>query len=973
MKRIQSYRPGNGFRVIVLIGFFLSYFSTAAFSQGDILNLAETRCNDCFSTEIYESEITDECITTTLVVKMKDRCYADLSHFMVAIPCGNITEVSNSGGWKIETDIKDPTTGLSGFKIDDIDGFGGCSKIDSFTVTFTVCSSDPGCLDEIYGHLKVAYKAGTCVFYEDVDNDSGDDDGDDGGNNGGNGLDLVLSPVNITCFNGNNGAVYSEITGGTPPFTYLWSNGSTESEITMLLAGTYYLEVTDSLGFVVSDSAIVTQPETGINISGEITHASCNKEDGGISTSVTGGVPPYIYSWSNGDSAANLADLGAGLYLLTVTDASGCSFNRGFKVEENSDLSVLLSPNYLECYQEGQGEILATVSGGTAPFNYLWSTGATTQNVSGLNTGAYTLTVTDADGCSYKQATYIGIKTLSLSSSVVSPTCNGGDDGEISITGVRNGTEPYTYVWDTGDTTETITGIPSGRYTVIVTDSFGCTLTKSINLADKKQLSLSFSVSPRDCNPDADAEVFLEGSGGEGPYEIYLGDSMVTSPVILPGNGDYVFTMMDALGCETTKTLTISSSDNLNLTTNISQPSCNGPETGSVVVIASGGTSPYRYEWFDGMIKASRDNLAPGTYDLQVVDANGCFKDASITIQEINDVSVEITGPADSIFCGTADNLVYAVTGGATGFEWELITQDTGWVMTASAMDQMVFDAGTGTALGVITVMNDEGCTASDTVSLGCYESDGGDGGDGSDGGDDGSGSDGDDDGNGGSDDCLVHCWNTTISKIESIGNNCYKFEMWVKTDGYCTHDLSHLVVGLDYGYVSKLYNSGGWNYELNSTDPKSGVYGFKIDDISGFGGKKKEFRNWFEVCFDHPGDDEYLPEQIPVVYKAGNCSYTQVLDVYEPGEGSDIDVCAYPNPFSEKIAISVCSPEDVDVDICIFNVNGHKVEQLYKGKLIKDVRYSFPFRGNYSTDNLFFYTIISRDKVIKGQILKIR
>lgn len=969
MRKIAALAGIHAIKNIIL-SLVLILMPSKIFSQETLLTREiDKECANCFSTQVLEKEMVDGCLNVSLLVMADGSCSYALSHFSVEIPCGNITAVSNSRGWKIEQPSEDPTTGISGFKIDDIFNFGEDHKKDSFMVNYTICSSDPECLDLLYSNLEVAYKAGTCVFYEEIFDEMEPV------------LNLELTPSNISCFNENNGSVSIELSGGVEPYSYLWSNGATTAEINNLYAGSYSLIVTDNEGNTVKDSVSLSQPQSGINITSEVIEASCGAEDGKITLLVDGGQPPYSYIWNTLDTTEVVDGVMAGTYIVTVNDASGCSAFKAITVTESSDLQVKLFPNYLACHEEGMGEIISEVTGGTEPYSFLWSNGDTLQNLGNVNPGVYKLTLTDASSCSVTESSYIGMKSLSISSSVVNPTCYGGNDGELTITRVRNGTEPYIYSWDTGDTTATISNLGSGRYTVTVTDSLGCTLTRSINLSDRQQIRLNTDITPRDCGVDTLAELSFSASGGNPGYIFYLGDSLVTSSIIIPANGVYEFTIVDAAGCEMIQDLTISSPKDLNTTINISQPGCYGDGTGSAMILPTGGDSPYEFEWSDGSSNSSRVYLAPGDYTVSVTDANGCLKISDVVIDSVTSVTAEITTSADSVLCSSQNNLLEGVSTEATGQSWEIISTDTAWSITQSSATQASYQSGEGTATIIFRAWNDDGCAAADSITVGCKADDGSGGsGDGGNGGsDDGTGDgDGSDDGGSGGDDgsndCMSNCWDTNLDKIIALENNCYEMEFTVKTDGSCRHDLSHLVIGLDYGYVRSLSNSRGWKYEINITDPKSGIYGFKIDDIPGFG---KSYNDQFtinaEVCFDKPGEEDYLPEQIPVIYKAATCHIFETIEVFEPLEQTIIDVNVYPNPFSEQMSITLNSPGDTEVDVAVYDLKGNKVEHLFHGKLIANVKYNFTFDGNNSGERMFIYKVISKDEVVMGQLLRLR
>ena len=977
MKKFYSYCQSKSYKEIFLGMFMFLFMSVLTYAQDNPLTI-EKECQNNFSTEVIEISRTDDCITVQMAVYSLGLGSHALSHFMVEIPCGTVTEASNSEGWPVELFNTDPTSGITGLKIDDIHKFSEVIDPDTFLVSFTLCSDDPECLDAYSSSITVAYKASNCIFTEiltDFGDDGSDDSSDDSSGDSSDdviddtGLDIILSPENVTCYNGNDGAVYAEVSGGIEPYQYSWSNGSTSQNIEKLLAGTYSLIVTDSEGNSAEKSAEVLQPESPVTIEALVNPASCTSADGSIDITVTGGTKPYTFWWSNGDTTMNLSNAKKGSYIFSVTDALGCRTTRSFTITDNSTLDVSLTPNYLECYEEGQGEVISTVTGGTVPYSYSWSNEDTTEDISGVNSGLYNLTVTDAEGCTRTKSAYIGIRDLSISASIKNPDCYGGDNGEIEISGVSYGTPPYTYYWSTGDTTARITGLASGRYEVTVSDSMGCSTSRYFNVSDPPEISLSYSISPRDCSTDSDAEVFIEATGGSGSYEFFLGDSLISSPVILPGSGDYDIMIRDSNGCESIETIHIESPENINVIKSITQPSCEGLSAGVAVLSASGGTSPYVYSWSDGYSESSRTNLMPGEYFVDVSDVNGCTTSTSFTIDSLNDVVAEIY-PPEQPACNSENNIVSSSSTNATNYSWVLMSDDNSWFIADSSISQMTYHSGNNTAMVIYNAWNEEGCSDSDTISITCTFTDTTDN-SGDQGTGDGSG-DEDGDGDGDGNECLEGCWETEIVKITPTGTDCYQIELLVQANEYNKYDLSHLVVGLDGGYITNLSNSANYKTEFNSTDPLSGVYGLKIDDISGFGYEGlTEFTINFEVCYT----DGSLPEIIPVVYKAGTCHCSQNLftdaDIDESGS---LSVTAYPNPFYEEIKIKLSTPKDTEVEIAVYDLKGNKIARLYKGILRASVDYTFPFNPeNTGRESLFIYKVVSDDEVVREQILKIR
>jgi|GEM_PF-3157512 len=217
--------------------------------------------------------------------------------------------------------------------------------------------------------------------------------------------------TNVSCNGGADGSISITTTGGTPPYTYTWSNGATSEDVTGLSAGTYSGTITDANGCIlVAGPVNITEPAMPISfILDAMTDVSCNGgADGSILIATTGGTPPYSFNWSNGANTEDLTGLSAGTYEGTITDGNGCILTSG-PVVISEPAPILLSATHVDATPSGggtDGSIDLMISGGTTPYTYAWNNGATTEDLTGLSLGSYTVTVTDANGCTetYVQA-----------------------------------------------------------------------------------------------------------------------------------------------------------------------------------------------------------------------------------------------------------------------------------------------------------------------------------------------------------------------------------------------------------------------------------------------------------------------------------------------------------------------------------------------------------------------------------------
>lgn len=207
-------------------------------------------------------------------------------------------------------------------------------------------------------------------------------------------LSIMSMVQNLTCFNDSTGAINITVTGGTPPYSYQWSNGATTEDLVNINAGTYVLTLTDNAGSLI-DTFIVNQP-AAIAIAGVLTPPSTGiANDGAIDITVSGGIPGYTFNWSTGDLTEDLNNLTIGTYTVTVTDSSGCFNTAEFILDTIPALGLVSTASPVTCLNSNNGSIDITVLGGVPPFSFIWTTGATTEDLTGLAAGAYGVTVTD--------------------------------------------------------------------------------------------------------------------------------------------------------------------------------------------------------------------------------------------------------------------------------------------------------------------------------------------------------------------------------------------------------------------------------------------------------------------------------------------------------------------------------------------------------------------------------------------------
>lgn len=214
-------------------------------------------------------------------------------------------------------------------------------------------------------------------------------------------ITITTSPTNASSCTAKDGSITSTVSGGTPPYTYMWSNNQTTSSITGLSASTYSLTVTDANSCKQTASAVVSCGSTALTVTTNVSNLKCfGVNDGSATAIASGGTPPYTYSWSTSpvQTTASVTGLSPGTYTVTVTDANTTK-NATVIISGPTAISSTLTATNVSTCAGNDGSITSTTSGGTPPYTYSWSNGSVSQDVSGLSMGTYTLMVTDANGC----------------------------------------------------------------------------------------------------------------------------------------------------------------------------------------------------------------------------------------------------------------------------------------------------------------------------------------------------------------------------------------------------------------------------------------------------------------------------------------------------------------------------------------------------------------------------------------------
>jgi len=355
----------------------------------------------------------------------------------------------------------------------------------------------------------------------------------------------------ISCAGSSDGSITTTVNGGNGPYSYSWSNGSMEEQIESLTAGDYSLTVTDANGCQAEFEYSLIEPDT-LTATVAVLNVDCYGSDtGSIDLSVQGGTEPYSYIWDIGLTDEDVFALTAGSYTVTISDTNGCSLEYMVIVEEPQFIEVIETAMHPSCNGLDNGSVEVDVSGGTEPYGYVWDNGNNTERITNLPAGLYSLTITDANGCSEVLETELNDPIpLILQESVTDALCYGSDEGSIT-TMLQGGIPPYEFNWSTGDITSDIHDLNAGNYSVTVTDGNDCAISDEfvINQPDSIVLVLS---SINATGSMSDGSAIVEPTGGTSPYS-YLWDDpemQTTAEAQALIAGVYTVTVTDDNGCE---------------------------------------------------------------------------------------------------------------------------------------------------------------------------------------------------------------------------------------------------------------------------------------------------------------------------------------------------------------------------------------------------------------------------------------
>ena len=541
----------------------------------------------------------------------------------------------------------------------------------------------------------------------------------------------------------SDGAIDATIAGGIPGYTFDWTgpNGFTDNteDISGLEPGDYILEVTDNLGcqVVMLPQTVGTPPPFTASTT-QVDIACFGAGDGSIDLTVAGGTAPYTFAWTGPggftDNTEDISGLEAGAYSVTITYFNGCAvpFPDIATINESPEIQVASVKTDISCGGLTDGAIEITVSGGVPPYLFAWTgpNGFTSaaEDLSGLEAGNYSLTITDGNTC---VVSFPGLETIIEPSSVVASyvshvdiLCNGDASGSIEID-VNGGLTPYLFDWTNGSGTsvsalEDPVGLPAGTYSLLVTDDNGCTFNfpdlaiivePPLLLADLAKTDIS-------CFGSGDGTITVTAAGGSGPYD-YSSDGIIYQP----GNsfgplspGFYTIRTRDVNLCVVSDTITLQEPDEILIQSETSTYLCPGALQGEISINGvTGGVAPYTYSINGGtdfFATSLFNNLAPGSYQTVVMDATGCSVPGALNVLvEPPPLQISFYNQEDITSCSNSNEGRIIITGiGGTG----TITYSLDGAPPVATGDFQNLPGG----IYVVTLVDDNACTHDTTVEI---------------------------------------------------------------------------------------------------------------------------------------------------------------------------------------------------------------------------------------------------------------
>ncbi len=745
-----------------------------------------------------------------------------------------------------------------------------------------------------------------------------------------NPLTVSTSSTNISCNGAADGTATANASGGTGSYSYTWGNGGSTQTISNLDSATYSVTVTSGNESVIA-TVTITEP-TAIVASATSTNTSCGNNNGSATANASGGTAPYSYAWSNNGSTQTISNLSAGTYSATITDANGCDDIASVTIQSSTGISVTASGTDVSCHGGNDGTATANPSGGAAPYSYSWNNGATTQNITGLTAGIYSVTVTDNNSCTSQAS--VTITQPSALSVVVTGTnpSNGNNDGTATAT-PAGGTASYSYNWSNGGTTQTITGLAAGTFDVTVTDANNCTTTGSIILTTGGNVTCGTFVSN-------DVPVTIPSSG----------TPTVTSTLTINANGaiddvnvlnldishtwinDLIIKLKSPDGTEITLISQICNSED-DILTNFDDESTNAYSS-----LPCPPTNNGTYQPFQNLSAFDGEDLN-GTWTLTIQDVfnqdGGTLNAWSLEVcyeEGTAPLAVNVTGVDPT--SGTNGSATATPSGGTTPYSYAWSNGGTTQTITglgAGTYTVTVADANSATATGSVTLTSSGGCTYS-TIDDEDFESGWGIW-------------------NDGGSDCRR---SSNDAPYANSGTYCARLRDNTSTSVMTTDDLNLTAydeLSVDFSYYVRSFDNSNEDFWLQISTNSGSTYSTveewnlndefvnnerKFDVVTIAGPFTSNTRLRFRADASGNSDWAYIDDVLiegctassvlPPIVNAKNSQENDNIGMEPEDDIADAELVLYPNPASDFLKLAYQQQTPGNLTILVYDMQGKKL-----------------------------------------------
>lgn len=534
---------------------------------------------------------------------------------------------------------------------------------------------------------------------------------------------LTLSASQTTICEGDSTIISATVAGGRAPYTFNWdSNNSSNNSITVNPTDTviYTAIVTDANGC--SDTAqiqINVNPKPDLIVTAG--RSTICAGDTTLLTAMASGTGPFTYNWDH--------DLGSGVskvvnptqtttYTVTVTNGNGCDSTAFVTVTVSPNLNVSISATQDSICPGDRTTLTATISGGKAPYTYQWDQGLngdSTQTVNPTQTTTYSLTVTDANGCTGMADIIITVKPMPMVEITTDKDTVCAGDAVTLTANATGGTGDLTYQWSNGATgnQQVVNPTETTPYVVTVTDGGGCPGIDSITIFVNPKPNASVQANPTTICLGGSTTLTVTASDGTAPYSFQWDHNLGTNAMVNVSPTEtttYAVTVTDAKGCSDTAQITITVTDGLNVSISADNETlCEGQS--AKLTVTSDGLAPFTYTWNQSLPDSSMQMVMPTattTYKVTVTDSNGCIGMDSITIQVNPSPKVNVSADKDTICAGESVTLTATSSSGVPPltFEWSNGSTDSTQVVNPTV-----------TTTYTVTVTDANGCVNTDSAS----------------------------------------------------------------------------------------------------------------------------------------------------------------------------------------------------------------------------------------------------------------